>query len=427
LLCIRFVILGASSLRAASSTLNLTFQTLPELKKYIAPSPTTIKRWLQKVGYFKLKHPKAIANDWMLIVDASIQMGAQKCLLFLGCRLSDLPKNHALTLQDLEILSLRIVSNLNSKLITQELQNIKSMIGKIICVCCDQGSDMIRGVKDFQLISPETRLINDTAHKVANILEGFLEKNERWIKFREQVTQSRRKMQNSLVAGALAPSPRTKARYMNVDSLIKWAADMLILLDNGTSTSELDIDELKKYLSWLFNYRDNICYWNRLIAIGGKARDLVRLEGIHINTSEHFEDSTSSIEMGHRELQFADKISSFLLKQTHGIMQGEHFIGSTEVLESLFGKFKFMEKEQTAFGFTSLVLAAAACVGPIDEKSISEAVVSIKQSEIDEWSKKEVGMSIQSQRTAVRKIITNLKLKMDQNISGILEEKVVGF
>jgi hypothetical protein len=39
-------------------------------------------------------------------------------------------------------------------------------------------------------------------------------------------------------------------------------------------------------------------------------------------------------------------------------MVGDHFLGSTEVLESLFGKLKFMEQEQTAFGFTSLVLAA---------------------------------------------------------------------
>jgi hypothetical protein len=102
----------------------------------------------------------------------------QKCVLILGCRQIDLPKNRAL--QDLEIL--RIVSHLTSKLVTQELQSIKAIIGKIICV--DQGSDMLRGVKDFQLSSPETCLINDTAHKIANILESALEKNKQWIKFR---------------------------------------------------------------------------------------------------------------------------------------------------------------------------------------------------------------------------------------------------
>ncbi len=55
-------------------------------------------------------------------------------------------------------------------------------------------------------------------------------------------------MQNSLIPGALPPSPRAKARYMNVDSLIKWAADMLVLLDYGVSNPGLDIDDLRKYL-----------------------------------------------------------------------------------------------------------------------------------------------------------------------------------
>ena len=427
LLCVRLVLFAASPLRTTSKSLSLTFQNLPELKKYTAPSPTTIKRWLQKVGYYKLKHPKAIADDWMVIIDASIQMGSQKCVIILGCQQTNLPMNRALTLQDLEILSLRVVSNLTSKLITQELYSMKAIIGKIVCVCCDQGSDMLRGVKDFQLNNPETRLINDTAHRVANILEATLEKNEPWIKFREKVTHSRRKMQNSLVAGALAPSPRTKARYMNVDALIKWAVDMLILLDKGISTPELDIGELRKYLNWLESYREEIFYWNRLISIGMAARDLIRMEGIHMNIVENFEDSISSIGVGHRELQFADKISLFLSKQSQGFKTGERFLGSTEVLESFFGKLKFMEQEQTAFGFTSLVLAAAAYVGPTNDNTINEAVVLIKQSAIDEWSINEIGKSIQSQRRVVSKMVKKLTTEMEQSFSGILEEEAACF
>jgi hypothetical protein len=427
LICIRIVIFGASPLRTASNCLNLTFQTLPELKKYTAPSPTTIKRWSQKLGYYKLNQPKAIANDWCVIVDASIQMGAQKCVLFLGCRLSNLPKNRALTLEDLEILSLRVVSSLNSKFITQELKNLQSGIGVIKCICSDKGPDMSRGIKDFLIENPDARWISDTAHKVANVLEATLEKSPRWIKFREQITQARRKMQNSLVAGALPPSPRIKARYMNVGSLIKWGLDMLILLDWGVSTSEFDIEELRKYLSWLLNYREEIYYWNRLVTIGSVARELVRLEGIHTDTPEHFDDALSSIKLGYRELQFADELSLFFLIQTMGMKNGERFLGSTEVLESLFGKLKFMEQEQTAFGFTSLVLAAIACVGASDEKTIRKAIISVRHSEICKWSKKEIGKSIQSQRRTVRQMIIKLINETGQNLSGNLREKVMGF
>ena len=427
LLCIRLVIMGASPLRTAANSLRISFETLPELKNYLAPSPTAIKRWVQKVGYYKLTLTKTVADDWMILIDASIQMGEKKCLLVLGCRKINLPKNRALKLEDLEILALRIVSKLNSSLITQVLHEVALSIGKIISICSDRGSDILRGVKDFQINNPDTRHITDTAHRVANFLEATIEKTESWKKFREQVTQSRRKMQNSLVPGALPPSPRTKARFMNVDSLIKWASDMLFLLDNRVSTPNLNIDELKKYLEWLLDYREDIDYWNRLISIGVAARYCIRMEGIHMNIVDSFEQSISSIKMGFKELQFVDEITLFLLEQSKGVKVGECFIGSTESLESLFGKIKYMEHEQTAFGFTSLVLAAMACVGPTDEQIIAKAIKSIKISDIDEWAEMEIGMSVQSQRKKIKTTIAGLMKKMGQEVSGILEKKVMGF
>lgn len=112
ILCIQLVIRGALPLRTASNSLKISFETIPELKKYSAPSCTAVKRWLQKVGYYKLKQPKIIADDWNTLIDASIQMGDKKCLLVVGCRKSSLLKNRALTLEDLEILSMSIVSTI---------------------------------------------------------------------------------------------------------------------------------------------------------------------------------------------------------------------------------------------------------------------------------------------------------------------------
>ena len=419
--------MGALPLRAAANSLKLTFLTLFELRNYIAPSFTTIKRWAQKVGYYKLTRPKAKATDWMVIIDASIQMGEQKCVLVLGCREIDLPKNRAPTLQDFEILALRIVSSMKANIITQILNEVAESVGKIVCVCSDRGSDMHRGIKDFQATNPEARHICDTAHRVSNLLECILEKNERWKKFREEVTLSRRRMQNSLVACALPPSPRTKARYMNVGSLIEWAAGMLLLLERGAWNNKIDINELKKHLGWLQEYREDIIYWNKLISIGAEARQVVRLEGIHMDIVEHFEKAISSIPMGLLELKFADQLALFLMEQSKRVKPGERFIGSTEVLESLFGKLKAMEQEQTSFGFTSLVLATMACVGPIDKKTVRDAIRIVKLSDIEDWSQKELGKSIQSQRRSIRILIKSLKKKMTPKVSGILEEEAVAF
>jgi hypothetical protein len=421
------VITGASLIRTASNSLKVVFGTLPELKNYKAPSFTAIKRWVQKVGYYKLMLPKIIAEDWMIIIDATIQMGEKKCVVVLGCRQSVFPTDRALKLEDLEVLSLRIASSLNSRVITQMLNEVSSVVGRLICICSDRGSEIVRGIKDFQVNHPETRHIGDTAHRVANLLEATLEHSKRWKEFREQVTQTRRRMQNSKLPGLLPPSPRTKARYMNVDSLITWAADVLLLIDSPGSLPELEMEELKKYAGWLLSYREDVGYWNRIISIGIVARDHVREGGIHASITDSFEQSISCIKMGFRELRFADEIAIFLLEQSKGLNPGKRFLGSSEVLETLFGKLKYMEHEQTVFGFTSLVIAAMAHVGPIENEIIEQAIKSVKLSDIDEWSAKEIGRSVQSERKQVKKIIAILKEKMGQEISGELEGEAVGF
>lgn len=358
------------------------------------------------------------------MIDASIQMGEKKCVLVLGCRGANLPRNRALTLEDLEVLSMCIVSSFNGDIVTEMLCEVASTVGKIISITSDRGSEIIRGVKNFQIISPDTRHIGDTAHRVSNLLEASLEKNTIWKEFRERVTQARRKMQNSLIPGALPPSPRAKARYMNVDSLIKWASDMLVLLDHGVSTPDFDIDELWKYLGWLPCYRNDVVCWNRLISIGVAARYTVRMEGIHNNIVDSFEEAISSVKMGIKELQFVDQLTKFLLDQSSGVKPGECFIGSTEVLESLFGKIKYMEREQRAFGFTSLLLAAIATVGPTDEKTIAEAMKSVKVADLDEWTVKEIGQSVQSQRRKIKKVIAVIETKEGREVSGILERAI---
>jgi len=82
-----------------------------------------------------------------------------------------------------------------------------------------------------------------------------------------------------------------------------------------------------------------------------------------------------------------------------------------------------MEQEQTAFGFTSLILGSLACVGPLDAKIVHDAVKSIRLSEMEEWAAKEIGVSVQSQR----KLIKNLVVKFRQEVSGIFEGQAMGF
>ena len=138
--------------------------------------------------------------------------------------------------------------------------------------------------------------------------------------------------------------------------------------------------------------------------------------------AESFERLISSIKLTVQEVQFANQLTEFLQNQSKGMQFKECFIGSTEVVESLFGKIKYMEREQRAFGFTSLLLAAIASVGTLDENTIMKVIQTVKLSDIDNWSLTEIGQSVQSQRRQIKKIVANITTKVKkvgQEITGI--------
>jgi hypothetical protein len=65
--------------------------------------------------------------------------------------------------------------------------------------------------------------------------------------------------------------------------------------------------------------------------------------------------------------------------------------------------------------------------GPLDKKTVAEAIEHVKRSDINEWAAKEIGQSVQSQRRQIKKIIANLArkktrtIKVGQKVSGILQ------
>jgi hypothetical protein len=55
---------------------------------YKTPSWASGRLWLLRLGSDKLSRPKAQADDWVWIVDHTVQIGHEKCLVILGVRLS---------------------------------------------------------------------------------------------------------------------------------------------------------------------------------------------------------------------------------------------------------------------------------------------------------------------------------------------------
>jgi hypothetical protein len=86
----RLVMQASVSLRAIPRVIGLfTDSTNPAA---IVPSASGARWWLQRLELFTLQEPLEVADDWVYLIDHSVQIGSVKVCVIVGLRLSELPR-----------------------------------------------------------------------------------------------------------------------------------------------------------------------------------------------------------------------------------------------------------------------------------------------------------------------------------------------
>ena len=86
------------------------------------PSINSGKLWMLKLGYYNLTKKQTIADDWIYIIDHSIQMGKEKLLLIVGIRVKDLPQDRGLRYEDTEIIELQPVKKSTGDIVHEQVK-----------------------------------------------------------------------------------------------------------------------------------------------------------------------------------------------------------------------------------------------------------------------------------------------------------------
>lgn len=99
-----------------------------------------------------------------------------------------------------------------------------------------------------------------------------------------------------------------------------------------------------------------------------------------------------------RGQRIAHHLLTFVETEAAKAAAHERLLGSSEVIESVFGKLKRLEHHQAHSGFTGLVLAVAALVAPTTQEVIEQALETVPTSQVRQWCQQHLGSSVQAQR-----------------------------
>src|SRR5437588_7739512 len=190
-LFLRLVLVAGVSLRAVPRVLETINQALGV--SLPVPSWTTGRLWLMRLGHAMLTARQTEAEDWVWLIDHSVQIGKDKCLVILGIRATDLPqRGQSLRHEDLELIELLPASSWTRAEVDRALEQAAERTGCVPrAIVDDHGGDLTGGVALFQQRHPQTAEIYDAKHKSACLLKGRLEKDPRWQEFQTRIGQTR--------------------------------------------------------------------------------------------------------------------------------------------------------------------------------------------------------------------------------------------
>lgn len=352
-----------------------------------------------RVGFYELTRSKELADDWVWIIDHTIQVGTKKCLLIVGFRLATWEqKRGPLTHQDLQVIELEPVEQSNGQVVFEQLQRAESKTGRPRAIVSDACSDLKNGLGKYAAAHPQTAVLYDIKHKTAAVLKAELEADPRWKEFSLGVGRARAAAAQTSLACLLSPTLKMKARYMNLAELAAWATDMLKFLDKPRDDLGLDLGRLECVFGWLRDYAQAIAEWKATLDVVETVNGYIRQHGYHRGAAANLRQTILLLPPSSMAERVAENLFAFVKDQSGQARVGEHLMGTSEVLESLIGRGKRLQQQQSKSGFTKMLLGMAAAVVTPTEAFLREALESVPTKRVIAWSEQYLGRSVQSLR-----------------------------
>jgi len=406
-LYLNFVLDAACSFRAASAVLESLLDWLPGLSR--RPAANTGQSWLLRIGLYELTRAKTPADDWVWIMDHTVQIGTTKCLLVVGCRLSAWRANERpLEHRDLEVFALEPVERSDGPTVARQLADLQQRTGITPrALLTDEGTDLTKGIELFCQDHPDTAVTRDIAHQAAKHLKRELGRDPRWQAFAGDAGRAKQRLAQTPLAYLLPPTLRHKARFMNVAPLVEWGQKSLRYLDDPRPVADapVDVDVLRDKLGWLTSYREALADWQPALEVIDVTLTAVRKDGYHAQAADNLRtllapltatnDAAQPATIGGR---MATALIDFVAAQSAAAKPGERLLGSSECLESLIGTGKRLERQQSQSGFTKLILGLAAAVVEPTQDYLRRALDQIQTCDVKAWCRNHLGISVQSQR-----------------------------
>lgn len=402
---VRQVMEAGNSYRGVATTMNIFSQTF----NIESPHYSTIRQWLGRIGLYELNRDKEKRQDWIYIVDSTMELGEEKALIIYGISEQDwqsqlLKEGRALKHTDGEILGIEVTKSAPGEWIREILEKLTLKLGIPRQIVADNGSNLKKGIKLYQENYPQVIYTYDVTHAMANLLKKELVPSPSFQDFLADCNRGKQQLQQTELAFLAPPHQRGQCRYFNAERLVNWAINLLscpldIFADLLPSLDHDNLEKrLKEKLIWLNKYQEQIPLWAKMIQMTRSLEKQLKILGLNRNSGRQFSQTLSSMVIPKSLKPFKEKIFNYLEAEMELIEDNRTVLATSDVLESIFGKYKHFSQRCPLKDIRSMLLTIPLATMNLTRDVIKKALETVRGIDLSQWVNKVFGQSMFSQR-----------------------------
>lgn len=389
------------SLKLKSSASFRGLQRLQEVRRDLlaetgmAPSHSSITAWVLKIGLHELRRQKEKADDWVIILDTSIQMGQEKVLVVLGIRQSHMEKLcRPLAFEDLVPLAILVRRSWTGEDVRDAVLRLQAGIGTVTYAVADHGSELRKGLRLARV-----RHVHDVTHALALLVEGIYKDDPVYAAFCSGLSAMRLKLCQTDVAHIVPQAQRKKSPYQNIRPITEWASRMLAFL--GSPDAALPGNErAARELQWLEDYRGLIMELSELVPAINACEKALKHNGLTEQTASKCDEILSRLATPRFDA-FREKFIQGLVGTLAVIGNHKIVLCSSDIIESMFGAYKNFVSSNKMAGVTKLVLVMAALTCEMTLESVKKSLEATTGQQLRDWDEEFIGTTLHRKRREV--------------------------
>jgi hypothetical protein len=423
-ICVLLIIQAVVSFRSVPRILDL-LRCGAGLGLNWTPHFTSVMNWTLRLGLGLLRQVAPTDESWLAIIDHSIDIGTKKALVVLRVSTKALSaRGGAIGLEDCACVGLTISDKITGESVAADLATIFAQAGNPVAIVRDGDATLQKGVRLWRDQQKNAvPIIYDIGHAAANVLKQEFETKKTYRRFIALTSQAASRLRQTDLAFLIPPKLRSKGRFQSIGTLGQWAAKIIEALSVESGIQPSIRAKLREVLPGFMTLRGFVQRFAATTHAVSRMLQILKNHGLNQANYERCAQLLATLPKNSRVktrllawLQNHLEIQKQLTAKGHPDLP---LMVSSDVIESLFGKFKhILERSPHADMNRSALLIPALC-GHLDKAAIDHALAQTRHDDLKAWEQKNIPYTIRKKRRAFFANLDELQSQKPGKQSGV--------